>query len=499
VYFKKNIDSLIAAILGFIVIQVFTNYGGIGISPDSIAYIGTARNIIGGNGFTEFTGTPLVAFPLIYPSFLAIIMFVTQTDIVVLAPFLNGLLFATLVFLSGVILERFKYKTNLYKRILLAIMICSPSLIEIYTMLWSETVFILLIIVFIYFFQRYFRTHSYKSLVSAAIIAAIAFDTRFAGITIIGTGCLLLFFDKNLTWKRKTFHISVFGSIGVSLVVVNLIRNVLIGGLATGMRQKGITTLTKNVEFSGNVLSHWFSIHFKGQLYFELFSLAVMVLFVIFFIRNFRHWKAYYSFENVAVSFFIVYVLFIVVSSTISRYETINNRLLAPVFIPLLWISTSQIPKWRARLPHSKLKWIFFAFSVGFAISILGSYITINRENLSYMNDKGIPGYGEDTWTKSKLVDYLQKHDELFDKDSTIYSNHNQAVYLLTGHVVTALPERVYKEDVDGFKEEGIILLFWFNLDNNPDLLNLDEIHKWKKMERIQSFSDGSIYLLTNK
>jgi len=498
VYFKKNIDSLIAAILGFIVIQVFTNYGGIGISPDSIAYTSTARNLIAGNGFTEFSGSPLVAFPLFYPFFLSVFMFVTHTDIIKLAPILNGFLFATLIYLSGIITEQFKYKTNTFKRILLLIMVCSPSLIEIYTMLWSETLFILLIVIFILVFKRYLYTHSIKSLIYAACVSAIAFDTRFAGITLVGTGCLLIFFDKNLRWRRKAEYILIFGSISSVLVTINLVRNVIVRGLATGMRQKGITPLFKNVEYSGTVLSDWFSIQFKGPIFFEIFAFLVMLLFVIFFIRNFRHWKAFYSFENIAVAFFIIYVLFIVVSSTISRYETINNRLLAPAFIPLLWISTSQLPKWRKQLPHKQLNWIFFAFSVGIATVLVGSYVGIIRENLSYMNETGIPGYGEDSWTKSKLVSYLQKHDEFFAEDSTVYSNHSQAVYFLTGHTVIALPERVYKNDVKDFKEDPISLLIWFNMDENTDLLNLREIHKFKKMRRVKSFSDGSIFELTN-
>ena len=84
------------------------------------------------------------------------------------------------------------------------------------------------------------------------------------------------------------------------------------------MRQKGITPFNKNVEYSGNVMSNWFSMQFHGHLIFELLAVAIMVLFLIFFIRNFKHWKAFYSYENVAVSFFIVYVLFIVISSTLS-------------------------------------------------------------------------------------------------------------------------------------------------------------------------------------
>ena len=496
---KKNIDSLIAAILGFIVIQLFTRYGGIGISPDSIAYTSAARSFIAGNGFMDYTENPLVSFPLFYPFYLAIIMLLSHSDVIAIAPVLNGIMFAVVIFLSGFIMEHFKYKTHWYKRIILLILICSPSLIEIYTMLWSETLFILLILIFIYYFKHYFRTHSYKSLIIAAAIAAFAFDTRLAGIALVGTGCLLLFFDKNLSWKNKLKHILLFGSVSCSLVGINLIRNVLENGLATGMRQKGITPFNKNVEYSGNVISNWFSIQFQGHLIFELLAVAIMILFLIFFTRNFKHWKAFYSYENVAVSFFIVYVLFIIVSSTFSRYETINNRLLAPAFIPFLWISTCQIPKWRRQMPHIYIDWIFFVFSVGISVLLIGSYIAINRENIQFMNETGIPGYNEDSWQKSRIVNYLQHHNQYFDKDSTIYSNHSQAVYFLTGHSVIALPERVYKEDVKEFKTENPIVLIWFNNDPNTDLLSLKEIRGCKKMERVHAFSDGAIYILKNK
>ena len=496
---KKNIDSLIAAILGFVVVQLFTRYGGIGISPDSIAYTSAARSFIVGNGFMDYTTNPLVAFPLFYPFFLAIVMLLTHSDIVAVAPVMNGIMFSSVIFMSGFIMEHFKFKTHWYKRIILTILICSPSLIEIYTMLWSETLFILLILLFIHYFKHYFRTHSYKALTIAAAITAFAFDTRLAGITLAGTGCLLLFFDKNLSWNNKLKHILLFGSVSCSLVAINLIRNIFTMGLATGMRQKGITPFNKNVEYSGNVMSDWFSLHLQGQLFFELLALAIMVLFFAFFIRNFKHWKAFYSYENVTVSFFIVYVLFIIISSTFSRYETINNRLLAPAFIPLLWISTCQIPKWRQQMPHIYINWIFFIFSLGISTVLIGSYVMINRENIAFMNETGIPGYNEDSWQKSRIINYLQHHNKYFDKDSTIYSNHSQAVYFLTGHSVSALPERVYKEDVKEFMAESPIVLIWFNNDPNSDLLTFKEIDKCKRMLRVHTFSDGAIYILKNK
>lgn len=493
-FLKSNTDSAIAAVVGFVIVLLFSQHNGIGISPDSIAYSSAARNLIAGNGFTDYSDKALVIFPLFYPFFLALVMFITQADIVVIAPYLNGFLFSTVIFLSGVLIENFKYKTKLYKRLLLLLITISPSLIEIYTMLWSETLFIFLSLIFIYTFRTYFHTHSLLSLGVAGLITAFAFDTRYAGITLLATGGLLIFFDKNLSWQNKFLHIIYYGSTSISLVFLNLIRNVWEVGLATGQRQQGITPFSKNVEYSGKVFTDWFSINIENQLYLKIIFVIVLILFIVFFVRNVRHWKAYYTFENIIVSFFLVYVMFIVVSSTISRYEPINNRLLAPAFIPLLLVSTCQIPKWRKLLPKRLLRWVVFAFSIGIGILFAYSFVQINKENLEYMLETGIPGYSEDTWQKSQLVTYLEKHPEIFDADSVVYSNHSQAVYFLTGNRSGTLPERAYKKDVEEFMSETSGILIWFNLDDNPDLLNLKEIGKTMKLKRLKTFRDGAIY-----
>jgi len=497
-WLRNNIDSVLISAIGFAIVLIYTHHSGIGISPDSVAYISTARNLISGNGFTDYTGSPLVIFPLFYPLFLSVVMFVTRTDIVTLAPYLNASMFAAVIIISGAIINRFKYKTAIYKRIILLIIAVCPSLLEIYTMLWSETLFILLILVFIIFLRRYFTSHSIRSLIIAAVTAAIAFDTRFAGITLAATGIMLMFFDKKLPWKMKLTHGSIFGSISFSLAVANIIRNMAEKGLATGMRQKGVTPLEKNIEFSGNVISDWLTIHTSGHLFFVFIAVAVLLLFTFYFIRNIRHWKAYYTNENISVAFFIVYVLFIILSSTISRYEPINNRLLSPAFLPLLLISTCQLPKWRTYMPYRKLQWIFLAFSVGIGIFLIGSYVTINRVQYSDMEDDGIPGFTEDPWMNSPIVGYLKHHPEFFDTETDIYSNHNYAVYFLTGASVDAIPERVYKQDVNDFRESDPIILIWFYLDPNPDILSIGEIKKLKHARRMKSFTDGAIYYLSN-
>ena len=98
---KNNIDALFAALVGMLLIIVFTTHGGVGISPDSIYYKSAADSLMKGKGFYQFDDSPLILFPLFYTSFLALVQFIFRQDVIVFAPYLNGVLFAVAIFISG--------------------------------------------------------------------------------------------------------------------------------------------------------------------------------------------------------------------------------------------------------------------------------------------------------------------------------------------------------------------------------------------------------------
>ncbi len=66
---KSNLDSLLFALIGFFIIQIFSKHSGIGVSPDSVTYISAARHLVQGKGFISFENLPVVDFPFGYPFF----------------------------------------------------------------------------------------------------------------------------------------------------------------------------------------------------------------------------------------------------------------------------------------------------------------------------------------------------------------------------------------------------------------------------------------------
>src|SRR5262245_14988567 len=135
---KRNVDSLVAAAGGFVIIMLFTRHSGIGIEPDSVVYMTAAENLHRAGRLVDFMGNPLTEFPAFYPAFLDAVSWATGLEPLSFAPALNALLFAVVIYLSGYIMEGFQYKSRWYKLAVLSCIVLSPCLLEDYSMLMSE-------------------------------------------------------------------------------------------------------------------------------------------------------------------------------------------------------------------------------------------------------------------------------------------------------------------------------------------------------------------------
>jgi hypothetical protein len=395
-------------------------------------------------------------------------------------------------------MENFIHHSKWYKRILLGCIAISPGLLEVYSMLWSETLFILWSLLFFISIKNYFRRHSTSSLFLLSSVTALAFITRYAGAAFIGTGALLLLFDRDINWTKKLAHWLIFITIGCSLVFINLVRNLLVCRELTGIRQKGIIPFSSNIKYYGSVICDWSAFLRNHYSFAVLIGFIVMIAFILLFLWHILQYSNYYSYENITTAFFIVYTAFIVITSTLSRYETINNRLLSPAFIPFLWGITYKIPGWISAVKNKKIKWLAGISLLIIIVSFYFSQWKEDRENYADINESGVPGYTEDIWKQSPIIQYIQKDTTLFKDSNTVYSNANHAVYFFTGQSIESLPERVHTDEVKDFYAEKNYYLIWFGTDVNPDLLTLNEIRQRKKITLLHSFTDGAIYYCTD-
>jgi len=493
-----QIDCLIAALAGYYIIYMFARYSGIGISPDSIMYASTAQNLHDHFSIITFNNSPLVFFPVFYPFFLSLCIFISGgVDPVTAGPVINGLLFASVIFLTGWMTTRFKTPSIIYKWLILIAVVLAPALQEIYTYLWSETLFILEILLFIIAYKSYLQKHTYKALVIAAFVAAVACITRYAGVTIIATGGLLILIDGALKLKNKILHLITFGAIGISLLAGNLIMNAINTGLSTGTREPSITPFHENLYYFGTVILDWAGLPESFDPAAIAFTVVVFLgLVTLLVVRTWKH--RLNSYENVIICFTLVYGLFIVITASISRFERINSRLISPLFIPLLLSFTCWVPDLIKYIRYHK-KWVL---AIPFVIAMLAFEYTIARVDYQRYDDfyeYGIPGYTDDDWNKSEFIMFLKKHKHIFKPGYPIYTDADEAVYMFTGMHSTLLPHKFFPKDVEKVYRQPHFYLIDFKKMESPELINLKDIQAHKKVTRLYDYEDGAIYICDGK
>ncbi len=494
---QKNLDSFIAAALGFAIIHLFTSYNGIGVSPDSVIYTSVAKDLLKGQGFTEFDGEPMTMFPFFYPAFLAAVSFLTHIEIIKLAPFLNSFLFALVIYLCGRIMEKFNYSFKYYKWIIFAFFITSPSLLEVFSMLWSETLFTLLIILFFISGKKYFSSgHKLKHLLFFSMVAAIANITRFAGITLIAAGAVFLLLDRNLYWKKKILHLIIFGALSISLLAINLIRNRATSGGFTGHRLKSITPFLENMRYYGNVIYDWLQLHtdnYNGNIIVGALAFILIGGFLLFQLFKKKYTSSY---ENMAAIYCIVYMSFIIFSATISRYETINNRLLEPAYIPFIWSASYFVMLLLQRIKKQQIRFgaiVFFLFLSGL---FLYQQVLTAKHMYKDILDDGIAGYTSKSYQASPIIQWIETKHNTLNPAYPIYSNVNDCMYFFTGVPAQAIPDAARNEEVQEYLISEPHYIIWFGSEEveNPNKFSLKTIEKFRHLDTLKQFSDGGVY-----
>eukprot|EP01132_Coremiostelium_polycephalum_P022676 gene22675-26923_t len=411
----------------------------------------------------DYNLQPLIAFPVFYPMFLSVVMFISGTDIVVAAVFLNALMMALLILLSNHVIKRCQLKSAWYRRILLLLLVFSPALTEVYGMLWSETLLLLF------------------------SIAGLATTTRYAGITLTGTAGLMILFAPGFNIRKKLGHLFLFSIVSFAFLVLNLLRNHVLGKSLTGPRQFGHTPVMDNISYYGKVLCNWFPVFNEQYTTGVITGLSVCV-------RR----QQYSSQQNITAAFVVVYSIFIIGISTLSHFEGINNRLMVPVFIPVLLAVSYWIPFWLSGLKPLARKTGIVMLTL-FLLLLQYKIIVHLEEMYRDAVDNGIPGYTDNSWKNSSTANFLAAHPGFLNSGYKIYSNAHEAVYFNAGGLrADEIPQRVYKDYTEEFYKEGIHYVIWFNQIDDPELISLPDILKHRKLLQTYKFRDGRIFLLCN-
>jgi len=343
-----------AAILGAALVWVSTP-GGVATSPDSWNYIAAARNLLAGEGFTRYTGDPFVLWPPLFPALIAALVGLADLagrtlHLLDALRVVNALTVAATVIAAGLLMRRFLRSAWVAALATLAVALGYP-LVYVAAFAWSEPLFILLGLLAMIALDRHLAAPRDRTLLAAAILAGLAGVQRYTGAMLIVTGALALFvLAVHVPLRRRLRDAALFAGVAALPLALWLAHNQARAGTLTGERAPSTRTLPANVRAVYDLAVTWLTPERLGVGYQAagLITGGALVLGLALLVARERHgalrWLA--GLRALPLMLFAaLYAAFVVVSAARVQYDPIDERLLAPLYVPVIGLAFAVLDR----------------------------------------------------------------------------------------------------------------------------------------------------------
>ncbi len=497
------------ALIGIALVLFATGPAGSGATSDVAAYYSVAESLARGDGFTQYDGSHYSSWPPLLPIILSIGPLVGSSPAAA-ARILNALVFGAivLVFTRWLIL-------NLRSRLLAywggLAMLFAYQMFKMSLHAWTEPLFVLLTLLFLTALISSVEKKGRGSLLPLILFAMFAWTTRYIGITLVGTGCLVLLFIGRDKLDKRFLRALGFGFFASVLPAFIILSNILITGDPAGERSVSSFGLLTCFRFSLRAIAWWIFPERLGTVLPGIVTvlLGVGVLVTAWRMRSQLRERARRI--GILMLFFIIYLGFLIYTSTQYAFEGIHSRYLIPlhptlmlVFILVLdmLIERSKGRIWGKLILAGLALWLLYP--------IAQTAVFAKQARTPYTNYASAP-----VWNRSLLSGFAWRNSDLArllresPPAGTLISNYPEAVYLHAGLGSTRSPRarmhvtsKYAASELDDFiamlSSSGPITLIWF-ADTPPhgqrrNFHDLQALAAALDLEEIATAEDGAIY-----
>jgi 4-amino-4-deoxy-L-arabinose transferase-like glycosyltransferase len=498
-------------------VLLFATAPGIGLSPDSAAYIGAARGLRAGLGLGSPAPNggfrPLLFYAPFFPTLLAVIA-VFGIDPLDAARYLNCALFGANIVLSGVIIGR-GTESRWAAIVGSILLLLSVPMLKIHSMAWSEPTFILLSLLAVLWLSRYVERGGPGWVIAAATSVGLAALTRYAGLFLIPTGIGVVISMRRQQSLRETLRdCGTFALLSGLLSSVSFVRNWIVGGVLSGRPAAVHLVGTAQLERGLRTFGHWLWVDARpGAQAVAVLAMGAGALLIRAMVdaqpRGIRPtqfgMRSGRSSEVVrtALTMIIAYGLFLLIA--MSFFDDIldiplDDRILSPMFAWAMIAGVCGAYRVAANARRGGM--------VRALVVIAGLWFVTAQLS------QGVPwaieahrhgqGYASAAWRGSEVLARLQA----LPLGTRIFSNGDDAIYLLTGRLADRLPERgslMSAPDSDRYASElarmhaqliesdGVIVYF-STIDWRPALVSATELQNSIGLRRLYAAADGAVY-----
>lgn len=507
---------------------------GIGINPDSTVYLDAAHNLLNGRGLIALTGRgefqPLTHYPPLYPAVLAFLARVGSLlggfPIESAARMLNSFLFGANVLLVGITIRCYVRDSYWLPIIGSSLTLTAPDIAGIHTFALTEGLFLFLLLSGLVLLCRFIETKRRPWLIGSAAVVAMAFLTRYVGVTLVFTGVLVLLFVNGRSFRRRCFDALTFGLIACAPMALWAVRNMR---AVEGMTDRELSfhpVRLRQMVAGLSTVSTWLllgKVRTDYRVIFFVFELAAASFVVVYLLRRSRNARikndhpdnaatagaekmskrrSSSSLPIIFMVFMVSYVAFLIFTAFFVDADTVLDlRALVPVHVAAIVLVSGLA--WRGFSSFGEGRSIQIAF-VALAIILIGSYAIRSAKWFMQARQDG-QGYASRAWKESETVAYVRK----IPRGLPIYSNGYDAIYYLTKRAAIYLPEKVihgsgrenqmYVAEVESMRKamiEGGVLVYFNTLPERWFLPSESDLRSQLPLTEMVTAPDGSIYKL---
>jgi hypothetical protein len=438
----------VAALAGPILMLIASRYG-VHVTPDSFTYLGTASSLAHGAGWTypfNDPGAPVTLFPPLFPLALAV-GHVFGVDPLHWALWGGVVTFWLLLAIAGVGVYWNTDRSLVPALAGMAFGVLGLPTLLVYSNVWSETLFFPMVVLALFLLGGYLSTRATRYLVLAGAATSVAFLTRYMGLSLVLTGCLLLAVWPGRRLLERARVVGVYLAISVAANVVWALRNLIETGTLTGNNHLVHQLTAAQVADGLRVVALWFFV--RGPLgpwglgLVVLLGLAVAVGFTLLVVLSRGRRGAIHLPASVGVllAYPAVHFLFILAANAFSsRSPPFNDRMLGPMYMPLaLGIVILGHAAWRAAggvsVTERTVVRTILAAGLASLLVIVGVGARTSVSNLTMYKKSAQALTGISTWLQGQAGGA---------SGAVAYGNPANVAWFATGLPVTSLPKACF-------------------------------------------------------
>lgn len=438
---------LLLSCLGILTVLYAVPHGTGGVW-DSVAYIGTARNLASGSGFfvpAFLPPWPFTHWPPLYPMMLAAPANF-GIDPTMSAKWIDGFFLSCSIFLTGFIAWAYcgrSYALGFLSALAIA---SSPQMIEIHSQVLSEAPFISMVLASVALLMSYTGSGKTKHLIGLAIALSAASLTRYAGIFFLSAACIIIV----LNWQSVKRNGIPFGRVGLALSIVLLplgfwiVHNILNAGNVVGTRKFVFHLLgSQHIKDLFGNFSLWFAPRavapsLRGLLLF-VFLAAIAAAAFATLPRPLRRGKTAPPraalLAEVCLVFDFVYLVFLSLTICFLDASTpFDTRLLLPMFPITVLLLASCLAA--AGQKYGRQSFMYrTVIAVGSLIVIFNSVRSVAQAR--NIRENGV-GFQTAQWQDDEVIGFVRD----LPNSTVLYADNPLLVYFATGRASRLLPEK---------------------------------------------------------